>query len=577
MALRISFFIVVFLMFVQHSFAQNLNPPVLYCVQKDTLKWNLPTNNCGTFLNYQIFSAISRKGPYFLYATITAATETKFYKKAPTADTVYFYMQTTHSACPAKVLSSDTLDNQVPQIVDIKSASVVNGKVEVSWEKPKSGEKHDYVIYKKSGAGVSPYDTIFNKTSFIDAKSTPTANQETYLVVAVDGCNNSSLFGTSHTSIRIFGRQDTCARSVNLRWERYKSWSVGIEKHYIYVKKGVSTFALVDSVAASDTTYNYKNLENTVKYTFYVRSIKKGNKNVGVNTTEYNCIGVARNVKNLFLQNVSVTLDNKVELTWTWNIDADIRRSNILRSDGLASFSKVATENVKAPIKIVNTYIDGSVNPSEKKLFYKINSVDKCKDSLLSNYASTIFLEGKAGLDFTNLVTWTKFDAQTAGASNYELYKIVGTDEKLIGSYLKDTLFMDKVDPNNPEEAKTCYFVIASGLLSLPNGNLTSVKSRSNTICINQAPGIAVPNAFAPYGRNQEFKPLISFATGVEYSMVVFDRYGLKVFETNAPTEGWNGQYNNKDLPQGTYTYYIKIKQSNGLESEKKGFVMLLR
>jgi gliding motility-associated-like protein len=564
-----------FLMFAQLMFAQ-IKAPLLYCVQDDTLKWQLPVNNCGSFTSYDIYSAIDRKGPYQLYASIKNPTITQYYQLQPLLVPVYFFMKSNY-ACTGIALSSDTLDNQLPETVSIKSASVVNGKVEISWEFPSSGEKQKYVIYKKSGVGVSPYDTVYNQTSYIDKKSTPNTMQETYQVIAADGCNNSSLFGSIHTSIRAFGRQDTCARSISLRWERYKSWKEGIEKHYIYVKKGLAPFAVVDSVAGSDSTYIYKNLDNAVKYTIYVRSIKKGNINIGANTSEYTCTGVARNVKNLFLQNVSVTAANKVELTWTWSIDADVVRNNILSSDALTGFKKIYSEAAKLPIKSANTLLDLNTDPTQKKIFYKINAIDRCKDSTVSNYASTIFLSGKANSDFTNTVIWTKFDAQTAGASNYELYKIIGTEEKLIGSYLKDTLFTDKVDPNNPEEAKTCYFVIASGLLSLPNGNLTSAKSRSNTICINQAPGIAVPNAFAPYGRNQEFKPIVSFANGLDYKMVVYDRFGLKIFETTDVSEGWNGQYNNKDLPQDTYPYFIKIKQSNGLQTEKKGSVMLLR
>ncbi len=572
---KLLLFFLGFLMLAQLSMAQ-IKPPVLNCITNDTLKWSLPNNTCGSFVSYDIYSSVDRNGPYQLYASIKNPTITQYYQPQALLVPVYFFMKSNY-VCTGVALSSDTLDNQLPETVLIKSASVVNGKVEVSWELPNSGEKQKYIIYKKSGVGVSPYDTIYNQSSYIDKKSTPNTMQETYQVIAADGCANSSLFSTPHVSIRAFGKQDTCARSVSLRWDKYKSWKEGIEKHYIYVKKGVLPFAIVDSVAGNDSTYIYKNLDNAVKYTFYIRSIKKGNANIGANSSEYNCVGVARNVKQLFLQNVSVTTDNKVELTWTWSIDADIVRNNILSSEGLTNFKKIYGGLTKLPIKAANTLLDPSADPTQKKIFYKINAIDRCKDSTISNYASTVFLSGKANENFTNTVVWTKFDAQTAGASNYELYRIVGTEEKLIGSYLKDTLFTDKVDPNNPEEAKICYFVVASGVLSLPNGNLTSVKSRSNTICINQAPGIAVPNAFAPYGRNQEFRPIVSFANGLDYRMVVYDRYGLKVFETTDVNEGWNGQYNNKDLPQGTYPFFIKIKQSNGLETEKKGSVMLLR
>ena len=89
----------------------------------------------------------------------------------------------------------------------------------------------------------------------------------------------------------------------------------------------------------------------------------------------------------------------------------------------------------------------------------------------------------------------------------------------------------------------------------------------------------SVPNAFVPYGRNQEFKPLISFSEGLDYKMTIYDRYGSVVFTTTTIAEGWNGQLGGqgRDMPQGVYTYYIKVKRTDGLELERKGTLTLIR
>ncbi len=566
-------------LFGAQSMMAQIAAPDFKCVQKDTLKWATPVNTCGPFNAYLIYVSLNRNGPYSLYTKITNPAQTKFYKK-PVLDTTFYYFMQSDFACPDNRLSSDTLDNKLPPITEIKSVSVENGKALITWNKASKNETYDYVIYKKIGSGVSPIDTVIGKLSYIDLKSVPSKQQETYYVLAADRCNNTSLFGSSHTSIMLSGTQDACKRTSLLTWNRYRSWKEGIEKHYVYVKIGAGPIALVDSVKAADTTYLYKNLTNGEKYTIYIRSIKKGNPQIVANTSEYTfTAAVLRNVKNLFLKNVSVTADNKVEVTWLWNTDAELVSHNILRSNAQNAYANVASNTTKTPLIQENIYVDASANPSAQKLYYKIKTFDKCKDSVASNYAATVFIAGKPNPDFTNSLTWTKFDAQTAGASYYDLYKIVGTDEKLIGSYLKDTTFVDKVDGNNPEEAKSCYYVVASAILALPAGASTSVKSRSNIACVNQTPGIAVPNAFVPYGRNQEFKPLISFSEGLDYKMTIYDRYGSVVFTTTTIAEGWNGQLGGqgRDMPQGVYTYYIKAKRTDGLELERKGTLTLIR
>jgi gliding motility-associated-like protein len=66
-----------------------------------------------------------------------------------------------------------------------------------------------------------------------------------------------------------------------------------------------------------------------------------------------------------------------------------------------------------------------------------------------------------------------------------------------------------------------------------------------------------IPNAFSPNGdsRNQTF-----FAKGMgitKFRMLIFDRWGEKLFESNDINEGWDGTYKGEDLPLGVYVYRI--------------------
>jgi gliding motility-associated-like protein len=74
-----------------------------------------------------------------------------------------------------------------------------------------------------------------------------------------------------------------------------------------------------------------------------------------------------------------------------------------------------------------------------------------------------------------------------------------------------------------------------------------------------------IPNAFTPDGDpfNPHFKPL--FPVGFDpynYTMLIYNRWGEVVFETNNLEVGWDGSYGTEglDCPPGVYTYYINIK-----------------
>jgi len=74
-----------------------------------------------------------------------------------------------------------------------------------------------------------------------------------------------------------------------------------------------------------------------------------------------------------------------------------------------------------------------------------------------------------------------------------------------------------------------------------------------------------IPNAFTPDGDpfNPTFKPL--FPVGFDpynYNMLIYNRWGEVVFETNNLDVGWDGSYGVEglDAQPGVYTYFINIK-----------------
>ncbi|MFA5195811.1 MAG: gliding motility-associated C-terminal domain-containing protein, partial [Bacteroidales bacterium] len=63
----------------------------------------------------------------------------------------------------------------------------------------------------------------------------------------------------------------------------------------------------------------------------------------------------------------------------------------------------------------------------------------------------------------------------------------------------------------------------------------------------------------------------------VELSLVVFDRWGEKVFDTGNVNGEWDGTYKGKDMPNGVYSYYVVAKMQDDSQIKKKGNVTLER
>jgi gliding motility-associated-like protein len=90
------------------------------------------------------------------------------------------------------------------------------------------------------------------------------------------------------------------------------------------------------------------------------------------------------------------------------------------------------------------------------------------------------------------------------------------------------------------------------------------------------------PNVFTPNydGLNDRFRPVSLRVIG-SFQILIFNRWGQKLFESNDPYTGWDGTYNGNICPDGVYYYiaeYILGAQNSPLNQKvKRGAVTLLR
>ncbi len=90
-----------------------------------------------------------------------------------------------------------------------------------------------------------------------------------------------------------------------------------------------------------------------------------------------------------------------------------------------------------------------------------------------------------------------------------------------------------------------------------------------------------LPNAFTPNfdDKNDGFKGKGVTWTLQDFEMLIFNRWGEQIFQTNDPNEAWNGRKNNsgQPSPNGVYVYLVTLTDGRGEQHEYKGYATLVR
>ena len=88
------------------------------------------------------------------------------------------------------------------------------------------------------------------------------------------------------------------------------------------------------------------------------------------------------------------------------------------------------------------------------------------------------------------------------------------------------------------------------------------------------------PTIFTPNddGVNDTFTPSLLNINMETYNLLVYDRWGNAIFETNDYTQGWNGKLKNGTiLPPDIYSYKIVYQTNLGVEKQEVGRVIMAR
>jgi gliding motility-associated-like protein len=120
------------------------------------------------------------------------------------------------------------------------------------------------------------------------------------------------------------------------------------------------------------------------------------------------------------------------------------------------------------------------------------------------------------------------------------------------------------------------------GILLIAQGAFGCIDTQFVHISIQSENEVYVPNTFTPDNSelNDIFQPIYSQPSLIEeYELVIYNRWGDIIFESQDQSVGWNGFsiLTNKIVQDGTYIYVIKYRSQNQIRKKIVGHITVIR
>ena len=587
MSARISAFFI-FILISFSGRAQTLFPPDLNCVTSNgtdiSLSWIDPVNGCGPFIAYEVYGSFNG-GPYGIVATISNQMQTDTTLMGIDSGNWSFYMVSIFNCPGYNPQNSDTLDDLPPiaPLIDFITAYPPGpaGAI-LQWQPGTDPEIYAYVIYLFLGGQYFAIDTVYGSSTSFDTipGANTAAGPASYTIAAMDSCGKiGNLNLNPHQTVFLFNLSANCSTTGHLYWTRYRNWLGGVHHYEVFESVNNGAYVRIDSTFDTTATFFY----GADNLCFYVVAYDDTGATSFISMSNIICIPPNPDapVADFYVRNVTVASPGVVNIFFSMNPNSDVRSLKISRCTDGVSFADIAVVSVPSNLNAINLFSDSSALTSDYSYYYRFTSIDSCGADTVSSSGKSILLTGNSYSTLKNHIDWSDFFyLQYGDVQSYTiLRRTPGGAYIFVDSVNASTLSYeeDVTDLVTESNGTLCYKIIATDTVHFPNGIIDTVRSESNEVCIDQLLKIMVPNAFAPNGKNNIFKPVLRFADNKSYLFQVYNRWGGIIFSTTDFNEGWDGDYKGRPSEQGVYAYLVQVVDGQGRNTERKGTVMLLR
>jgi hypothetical protein len=472
-------------------------------------------------------------------------------------------------------------DDQPPPLTQLKSVSVdvTTNRPVVSWYPNRARDVQGYYIF--SGAGPAQVGTSPSSTSsFTDNAFDASAQIASYTVAAYDYClapngfPQGGPYENQHRSILLRARLNICAGQIELLWNRYESWKTGVSAYEVFASVNGGPYTSVGLPGSTAASFIHTGLSPGSTYRYYVMATDGSSQLFSTSNHSEDIVFQTSSIpSNLSIESVTVDRDRqKNVITWSSDTSAFLTGYRILRSVHNLTFDTIAF--VPNERRILFTYEDNTAVPSQSAYYYKVIAVDSCQHlSKTSNTARTMLLRTSSLGEFSNNLVWNDYEDWTGTLALHRSINGQWEQAPVVTLPYGTNTYTDDISAYLSSDGIFCYYVEA-----VRTGSTAS--SLSNVECVRKEAKVYVPNAFMPESEieaNRTFKPVNVYIDSRDYNLSIYNRVGVKVFETGDPNRGWDGQYSGEPQPIGIYAYIIRFRAADGSTFVKTGSITLLR
>jgi gliding motility-associated-like protein len=263
------------------------------------------------------------------------------------------------------------------------------------------------------------------------------------------------------------------------------------------------------------------------------------------------------------IEQISLNTLSDTEVVISWNTPAGLQPEKYIiykQRPGNGAFFPIDSTRS-------NDYTDEGIDFTTKIFTYGISYTNSCGgESILQNEASNILLD----LSMTDNTISLKWNGYTGYAALFDRYIVQQYDAQmnLINSYnVTDTTFT----------LNTAMSDIQKFNFQVEAYSTSGAISYSNIISYKIPTTFFVPTAFSPDGNglNEEIRILGKFIDQVEFS--IYNRWGNLMFKSSELGIGWDGYLQNREAPEGTYSYIVTVVDQYNETYTKSGVFNLIR
>ncbi len=432
--------------------------------------------------------------------------------------------------------------------VSVDKTDAITGEIMVKWTRPLSFDANEtkgpyaYKLYRATGISGGVFQliaTIPSKvidkaadTLFVDKSLNTSANGYTYKVAFIYETEKVLAESQVASSVRLSTASD--AQKVRLNWQANVPWSNDNRKHLVYRedKTKPGTFHIIAEVSVQ-----------------------------AVNTFTYLDDGIDR-----YAADGTNTIEMKVDTNYCYKVETFGAYTRLPQFGILRNMSQV----------MCSSPIDNTPPCPPTLAIDDLNceNIDReaiCETSTLSNKLSWQTPVSSGGtICRSDIIRYNIYFAR---------YK--EDKPKLLAAIDKPTPPETSFTHTRPVQDgfAGCYYITAVNSLNIESGP-------SATICKDNCATVMLPNVFTPNGdgKNDTFTPMTCSAFIQNIDIEIYNRYGLKVYESGSSNIlSWDGKSNaGAEMPSGTYYYLAKVSlqrldKKDETPTTVKGWIELIR